>query len=152
MRTYTQRGSTNAPKLDLTRFNCSGAIAALVQELSEIPACAELVIRHLNSCRVKQRASVSKGMCVCAGVWPMWCSDALLSLSLALFLNCLSPGVLKLPDGKFFLGNSYTSYFSFLSHFFFFFYFWLCAANLRRYLDEWKNTDVMVSYHSFFFK
>lgn len=59
-------------------------------------------------------------MCVCAGVWPMWCSDALISLSVALFLNSLSPGVLKLPDGKFFLGNSYTSYFSFLSHFFFF--------------------------------
>lgn len=47
----------------------------------------------------------------------MWCSDALNSLSLAFFLNSLSPGVLKLSDGKFFLGNSYTSYFSFLSHF-----------------------------------
>jgi len=55
-------------------------------------------------------------MCVCAGVWPMWCSDVLISLSLALFLSSLSPGVLKLSDGKFFLGNSYTSYFSFLSH------------------------------------
>lgn len=49
----------------------------------------------------------------------MWCSDPLISLSLALFLNSLSPGVLKLSDGKFFLGNSYTSYFSFLSHFIF---------------------------------
>lgn len=52
----------------------------------------------------------------------MWCSDVLialslsLSLGLAVFLNSLSPGVLKLSDGKFFLGNSYTSYFSFLSH------------------------------------
>lgn len=49
----------------------------------------------------------------------MWCSDVLISLSLALFLNSLSPGVLKLSDGKFFLGNSYTSYFSFLSTFYF---------------------------------
>lgn len=47
----------------------------------------------------------------------MRCSDPLISLSL--FLNSLSPGVLKLSDGKFFLGNSYTSYFSFLSHFIF---------------------------------
>lgn len=74
---------------------------------------------HLDSCRVKQGAFVSKRMCACAGVWPMWCSDVPISLSLALFLNSLSPGVLKLPDGKFFLGNSYTSYFSFLSHFIF---------------------------------
>lgn len=58
----------------------------------------------------------------------MRCSDVLISLSLALFLNSLSSGVLKLPDGKFFLGNSYTPYFSFLSHILFLYYVLLIFA------------------------
>lgn len=81
--------------------------------------CAEAITWHPDC--YKEHKYVRVRRCVTSAVWR--CAD--LSSS-ALFLNSLSPGVLKLPYGKFFLGKSCTSYFSFLSRF----YFWLRAANL----------------------
>ncbi len=120
------------------------SVKRILPMLSSTPTAQQLVIK--SDRELCEEACSCSWMCVFAGAWPMRCSDALISLSLALFLNSLSPGVLKLSEGKFFLGNTYTSYFSFLSHFI---SDW--AANLCRYLDRWKNTDRMVSCHACFF-
>lgn len=54
-------------------------------------------------------------VCVCGCVC---CSEALIPVCFSLFLNTWSPEVVSVLDGKFFLGNSYTSYFIFLSNYF----------------------------------
>lgn len=114
------------------------------RSVRKFPAWVKFPSWHLTG-KVKEKAFVSKHafiyiyVCVCVRACAQVCDlcGAVMCWSLsalALLLNSLSPGVLKLSDGKFFLGNSYTSYFSFLSHLIFdcalliFAVIWICGT------------------------
>lgn len=86
-------------------------------------------------------------VCVCAGVWPMWCSDALNSLSLAFFPELFISRSVETIWWQVLLRKLLHILFQFPLTF----YFWLCAAYLCCYLDKWKNTDRMVSSHACLF-
>ncbi len=66
---------------------------------------------HKCRCRVVCVGCKRAYACICCDTAPIWCCS---------WTFYLLEWVLKLSSGKFFLGNSCTSYFSFLSHLFFF--------------------------------
>lgn len=118
--------------LQSERFPCCRGFWAFC--FPPVRSARHLTPRLLYKARESARVRACAQVCDLCGVAMCWSLGGL-----ALFLNSLSPGVLKLPDGKFFLGKSCTSYFSFLSRF----YFWLCFANLLP-ASGWVENYLMI--------